>query len=239
MSNDKFEFKQFTINQSDCAMKVGTDAVLLGSWVEIGNASQILDVGCGTGVIAIMMAQKSTSDVVALDIDEAACKQAKENINNSPWPNRVKVYNESLQNFSIIYNSKFDLIVSNPPYFIDSYKSTEMLRNQARHADQLPFEEFIQCSIKLLNPTGKICVILPTKESIIFREFASNHHLHLTKITHVKTKHNKEEKRQLLQFETVYKSCIENTLVIEQEERHCYSNEYKELTKDFYLSFKN
>lgn len=237
MSADKFEFKQFTINQSKCAMKVGTDAVLLGSWVEINNAQQILDIGTGTGVIAMMMAQKSNAQIIALDIDAIACEQSRENVNHSPWANRINILNESLQNFTVNENLKFDLIVSNPPYFVDAYKSAEEARNQARHADQLPFIDFIQCSIKLLNNDGKICIILPTKESIKFRELAAANHLYLTKIMHVKTTEYKDEKRQLLQFELVNKKLIEETLVIEQEERHCYSKEYKELTKDFYLAF--
>jgi tRNA1Val (adenine37-N6)-methyltransferase len=237
MSADKFEFKQFAINQSKCAMKVGTDAVLLGSWVEVNEAKNILDIGTGTGVIAIMLAQKSNSSIIALDIDAAACEQSKENIKNSPWPQRINVYHESLQNYAATHSTQFDLIVSNPPYFIDAYKSAEEARNQARHADQLPFIDLVQCSIKLLNEVGRLCLILPTKESLKFREIAANHNLYLTKITHVKTTQYKDEKRQLLQFELVNKKLIEETLVIEQEERHCYSQEYKSLTKDFYLAF--
>jgi tRNA1Val (adenine37-N6)-methyltransferase len=237
MSADKFEFKQFAVNQSKCAMKVGTDAVLLGAWVEIKDANNILDIGTGTGVIAIMMAQKSKSEIIALDIDVAACEQSRENVKNSPWPNRVNIYNESLQNFASHYQSKFDLIVSNPPYFVDAYKSAEESRNHARHTDQLPFIDLITCAIKLLNENGRICIILPTKESLKFRELAAANHLYLTKITHVKTTQYKDEKRQLLQFELINKKLMEETLVIEQEERHCYSKEYKELTKDFYLSF--
>ncbi len=238
MSADKFEFKQFSINQSKCAMKVGTDAVLLGAWVETIDAQKILDIGTGTGVIAIMMAQKSNADIVGLDIDASACEQSKENILSSPWPNRVHVYNESLQHFTEHFSSKFDLIVSNPPYFVDAYKSAEEARNQARHTDQLPFIDLVKCAIQLLHPNGRLCIILPTKESVKFRELAATNNLFLTKITHVKTTQYKDEKRQLLQFELINRKLIEETLVIEQEERHCYSNEYKELTKDFYLSFK-
>ena len=238
MSADKFEFKQFSVNQSKCAMKVGTDAVLLGAWVETNDAQNILDIGTGTGVIAIMMAQKSKAEIVALDIDASACEQSRENVLNSPWPNRVQVYNESLQHFAEHFSLKFDLIVSNPPYFVDAYKSAEEARNQARHTDQLPFSDLVKCAIQLLNPNGRLCIILPTKESIKFRALAAANNLFLTKITHVKTTQYKDEKRQLLQFELINKKLIEETLVIEQEERHCYSNDYKELTKDFYLSFK-
>jgi tRNA1Val (adenine37-N6)-methyltransferase len=237
MSADKFEFKQFTINQSKCAMKVGTDAVLLGAWVEINEAKRILDIGTGTGVIAMMMAQKSKAEIVALDIDAMACQQSLENVKNTPWVDRVCIYNESLQQFASKHASKFDLIVSNPPYFVDAFKSAEESRNQARHADQLPFIDLINCAIQLLNSGGRICLILPTKESMKFRELAASNKLFLTKIMHVKTTEYKDEKRQLLQFELVNKKLLEETLVIEQDERHCYSKEYKELTKDFYLSF--
>jgi tRNA1Val (adenine37-N6)-methyltransferase len=238
MSADKFEFKQFTVNQSKCAMKVGTDAVLIGAWVETINAQNILDIGTGTGIIAIMMAQKSQADIVAIDIDALACEQSRENIQNSPWPNRIKVINQSLQQFAASNEQKFDLIVSNPPYFVDAYKSAEESRNQARHNDQLPFIDLVKCAINLLNPQGRICIILPTKESLKFRELAAANKLFLTKIMHIKTTLYKDEKRQLLQFELINKKLIEETLVIEQEERHSYSEEYKSLTKDFYLSFK-
>jgi tRNA1Val (adenine37-N6)-methyltransferase len=237
MSADRFEFKQFTINQSRCAMKVGTDAVLLGAWIQIEGAESILDIGTGTGVIALMMAQKSTAMITAIDIDASACEQSKENIGNSPWPNRIKVLNESLQQFTINNQHKFDLIVSNPPYFVDAYKSLEEARNQARHADQLPFNEFINCAKLLLHEKGKICIILPTRESIKFRELAAANQLYLTRIMHIKTTEYKDEKRQMLQFELINKKLVDETLVIEQDERHNYSKEYKELTKDFYLSF--
>lgn len=237
MSADRFEFKQFTINQSRCAMKVGTDAVLLGAWIQIEGAESILDIGTGTGVIALMMAQKGTAMITAIDIDASACEQSKENIGNSPWPDRIKVLNESLQQFTINNQHKFDLIVSNPPYFVDAYKSLEEARNQARHADQLPFNEFINCAKLLLHEKGKICIILPTRESIKFRELAAANQLYLTRIMHIKTTEYKDEKRQMLQFELINKKLVDETLVIEQDERHNYSKEYKELTKDFYLSF--
>jgi tRNA1Val (adenine37-N6)-methyltransferase len=218
-------------------MKVGTDAVLLGAWIQIEGAESILDIGTGTGVIALMMAQKGTAMITAIDIDASACEQSKENIGNSPWPDRIKVLNKSLQQFTINNQHKFDLIVSNPPYFVDAYKSLEEARNQARHADQLPFNEFINCAKLLLHEKGKICVILPTRESIKFRELAAANQLYLTRIMHIKTTEYKDEKRQMLQFELINKKLVDETLVIEQDERHNYSKEYKELTKDFYLSF--
>lgn len=239
MTDDKlkFKFKQFQISQSKYVMKVGTDAVLLGAWVHTENATSILDVGTGTGVIAIMMAQKSKANIVALDIDSISVEQCKENVNNCPWSNRITVIHNSFQNFAATHNTRFDLIVSNPPYFERAYKSIEESRNQARHNDQFPFEDLIIGAKKLLNDSGRLCLILPTKESIKFRNLASLNNLFLTRITHIKTTLYKEEKRQLLQFELQSKSLLEDTLVIEQEERHCYSSEYKELTKEFYLLF--
>lgn len=237
MSADKFEFKKFSISQSKCAMKVGTDAVLLGSWVTVENETTILDIGTGTGVIAIMLAQKSNAQITAVDIDAISIDESVHNISNSPWSDRINAIHSSIQEFAKQATSKFDLIVSNPPYFIDAYKSQEVSRNQARHTDQLPYSDFIQCAKDLLQPNGRLCLILPTKESLKFRELAAAQQFYLTKITHVKTTQYKEEKRQLLQFELINKKLQESSLIIEENERHSYSEEYKLLTKDFYLSF--
>lgn len=237
MSSDKFEFKQFTISQAKCAMKVGTDAVLLGAWVDTDGAKQILDVGTGTGVIAMMLAQKSTATITAVDIDSETSAEASCNFNQSLWNDRLSSIHLSFQEFASSSTQKFDLIVSNPPYFIDAFKSTEQARNKARHADELPFEELISGVLKLLQPHGRLCVILPTREGITFRELASENGLYLNKIMHVKTTQYKDEKRQLLQFSLINQKLTEETLIIEQEERHSYSQDYIELTKDFYLSF--
>lgn len=237
MPNQEFAFKQFIIHQEKCAMKVGTDAVLLGAWVQPKNPKTILDIGTGTGVIALMIAQKTEGEIDAIEIDENAFEQAKENVLASKWNNRVHVHHISLQNFSKNSTNKYDLIVSNPPYFVDSFKSNAEARNSARHADQLPFSELIKCVSNLLENDGVFCVIMPVTEGYKLRDLAAYNHLYLTRLTLVKTKKEKTEKRFLMQFEKQNKKLIETELVIEKNDRHAYTAEYIELTKDYYLYF--
>lgn len=237
MSSQEFVFKQFTILQDKCAMKVGTDAVLLGSWVTTPGVKKILDIGTGTGIIALMLAQKSSATIDAIDIDENAYLQALQNVNNCKWNERIHVHHTSLQQFAFSTHHKYDLIVSNPPYFVDSSKASEESRTNARHTDQLPFDDLLNGVLNLLSPTGKFYVILPTKESQVFREMAEKQHLFLTKLTRVITRTDKPEKRLLMKFKFTQKVVEEDSIIIENEGRHCYTNEYTELTKDYYLGF--
>jgi tRNA1Val (adenine37-N6)-methyltransferase len=237
MSSQEFVFKQFKILQDKCAMKVGTDAVLLGSWVNTSSAKTILDIGTGTGIIALMIAQKSTARIDAIDIDKNASIQAEENIQDCKWKERICIHHISLQQYVIDSARKYDLIVSNPPYFVDSSKALEESRTNARHTDQLPFVDLLNGVLSLLNPTGSFYVILPKNESLVFREMAEEQKLFLTKLTRVITRTDKPEKRLLMQFEFTKKILEENSITIEQDERHNYTDEYKELTKDYYLAF--
>ncbi len=223
--------------QDKCAMKVGTDAVLLGSWVNASNAKTILDIGTGTGIIALMLAQRSGARIDAIDIDMNAYIQATENISNCQWKDHIEAHHISLQQFAKESDHKYDLIVSNPPYFIDSSKASEESRTNARHTDQLPYKDLLDGVLKLLSPTGKFYVILPTKESELFKEDAENHKLFLTKVTKVITRTDKPEKRLLMRFEFIQRAYSEDTITIEKDERHSYTDEYKELTKDYYLAF--
>lgn len=220
-------------------MKVGTDAVLLGAWVNAMNAQRILDIGTGTGVIALMLAQKTKGHVDAIDIDENAFMQAVENVSYSPFLNKVTVHHISLQDFANTHqHKKYDLIVSNPPYFIDSSKSTGEARTKARHNDHLPFEQLLLGVLKLLDPKGKFYLILPVKEGELFRELAESHKLYLNKLVRVRTTTDKPEKRMMMRFEFERKSFSEKILAIELEgTRHQYTPEYMELTKDYYLAF--
>ena len=143
MPNSSFEFKQFTIKQDKCAMKVGTDAVLLGSWATANGSHLILDVGTGTGIIAMMLAQKTIAHIDAIDIDELACIQAAQNVSESKFFGRVEVMHTSLQQYVKNAQKKYDLIITNPPYFEQSLKSSDEQRSCARHADVLPFDELI------------------------------------------------------------------------------------------------
>jgi tRNA1Val (adenine37-N6)-methyltransferase len=238
MSDSVFHFKQFLIHQDKCAMKVGTDAVLLGSWVNTLDSNSILDIGTGTGLIAIMLAQKSHVGIEAIDMDENACEQARENISLCPWYDRIKVFHASLQDFKTYAGKKYALIVSNPPYFVDASKAPEAARNKARHTDNLSFKDLIEGVKELLDPEGRFCMILPNKEGADFMELASLSGLHCTELVKIKTKIDKQEKRWLMQFEFNTKS-MKCTELILQVDDSAYSQEYIELTKDYYLNLKS
>lgn len=238
MPGTSFAFKQFIIKQDKCAMKVGTDAVLLGAWVFPNGSKQILDIGTGTGVVALMLAQKTEAHIDAIDIDKNAFNQASENVSESKFSNQISVIHSPLQQYCKEVNKKYNLIVTNPPYFEQSLKSSDEQRSYARHADVLPFEELIDGVIKLLDPKGKFCLILPTLEAEKFRALAQKRGLFLSKLLRVKSKVNKDtDKRHLMQFEFTPTEFSEKTIAIEQDERHQYTDDYKQLTRDYYLNF--
>ena len=238
MSGTHFAFKQFTINQDRCAMKVGTDAVLLGAWVVPNGSKAILDIGTGTGIIALMLAQKTDAFIDAIDIDEEAVHQATQNISGSKFADKIQVSLSSFQEYAKSTLKKFNLIVTNPPYFEQSLKSSDEQRSQARHAYVLPFEELLDGVIKILDPKGKFCLILPKLEAERFRVLAEKKGLHLSKLLRVKSRADKDtDKRHLMQFEFVPTEFSEKTLVIERDQRHHYTDEYKEFTKDYYVNF--
>jgi tRNA1Val (adenine37-N6)-methyltransferase len=238
MPNDTFDFKKFSIKQDKCAMKVGTDAVLLGAWIISNGSKNILDIGTGTGVISLMLAQKSSANILAVEIDKQSTEQAKLNVSQSNYFSQIQVENVSIQDLAQKSEKKFDLIVTNPPYFIDSYKSIESNRTIARHSDSLPFDELIDSVIKLLDVKGKFCLILPKNEAGIFRKMAEIKGLYLSKLLRIRTKPDKEsEKRHLMQFEFKETEFSESTLVLEENESRNYTQAYKEFTKDYYLNF--
>jgi tRNA1Val (adenine37-N6)-methyltransferase len=238
MAGDSFEFKKFRIKQDRCAMKVSTDAVLLGSWVSASGSETILDIGTGTGIIALMLAQKSNAHITAIDIDRESTEQASVNVAESIFSERVKVLHSSLQQLAAGTEQKFKLIVTNPPYFVDSLKSNDDTRKIARHTDTLPFSDLVDCVIKLLHPKGKFCLILPKNEAGQFRELAMGRGLYLSKLLRIRTRLEKEtEKRHLMQFEFKQSEFSESTLVIESDSSRNYTQEYKELTKDYYIHF--
>ncbi len=238
MSNDVFEFKKFRIKQNKSAMKVGTDAVLLGSWVSVGGCDRILDIGTGTGIIALMLAQKTTAYITALEIDQASFEQATENAGQSVYKNQINVVNKAFQDYWKNNKKKFDLIVSNPPYFVDSLKSNDTTRSTARHADVLPFNELIEGVNGILSPGGKFCVILPKKEAESFCKLAEQKNLYLSKLLRVRNSPDKEEdKRHIMQFEFGKHHFTEDILYIRTTDPQEYSPEYKQLTMDYYVHF--
>ncbi|MGZ9674758.1 tRNA1(Val) (adenine(37)-N6)-methyltransferase [Flavobacterium sp. GNP001] len=235
MSN--FQFKQFAVEQDRCAMKIGTDGVLLGAWTPIiNNPFSILDIGAGTGIIALMLAQRSNAEQIdALEIDEDAYEQATDNFENSPWSDRLFCYHAGLDEFVEEPEDEYDLIVSNPPFYTEDYKTENEQRDLARFADAMPFDELIEAADLLLSENGIFSVIIPYKEEENFIALANEYELYPLKITHVKGTPTTEIKRSLLAFSR--KETIDYTVdeLIIEIARHIYTPEYIALTKDFYL----
>lgn len=231
-----FKFKQFSIQQENSAMKVGTDGVLLGAWTPlINNPLNILDIGAGTGLIALMLAQRSHAEQIdAIEIDEHAYEECVDNFENSPWSDRLYCYHAGLDEFVDEVEELFDVIVSNPPFYTDEYKSDNEKRDLARFEDALPFEELIEAADFFLSDNGIFSVIIPFKEEERFVSLCLERQLFPLKITRVKGTPTTEIKRSLLAFTRIEQTPIIDELVIETV-RHQYTPEYIELTKDFYL----
>ena len=236
MSNKPFKFKQFTVSQDKTAMKIGTDAVLLGAWANIENKPfSILDIGSGTGVIALMLAQCCHAELIdALEIDEDAYEQCVENFENSQWSDRLFCYHASLQKFAEEIDDKYDLIVSNPPFYQDDYKSDNIQRDLARFEDSMPFEHLVNCASKLLSNHGTFSVIIPFKEENHFIDLASKAYLFPNRVLHVKGNSSTKTVRSLIEFSFVQSEINVEELIIETS-RHQYTQDFINLTKDFYL----
>jgi tRNA1Val (adenine37-N6)-methyltransferase len=220
-------------------MKVGMDGVLLGAWVDPYGAKQILDIGTGTGLIALMMAQKSSSaQIDALEIDSEAFEEAVLNASQSTWKDRIQVECSSFQEFAERTDRKYDLIVSNPPFFAkDGLKAPAQNRAQARHSDSLPLEVLISGATNLLAENGRIALILPIESLPEIKDLAISNHLCLSRLCRIKPNPSKPDFRILI--ELTQKECVTNEehLMIEFEKHHDYTPDYKDLTKDFYLKF--
>lgn len=234
--NNWFEFKQFRIEQHKAAMKVGTDGVLLGAWIPVDDARRILDVGTGTGLIALMLAQRSNAKVDAVEIDELACDEAKFNFEQSPWSERLHVYHSDFQLFADSLCESYDLIVSNPPFFVNSLKTNNAALAVARHNDTLSFDQLVSGARKLLNSTGRLCIIIPFESRIEFRECARLSGFYLRQQTKVIPKLGRVPKRVLLEFTMLPNYLIDNELSI-LDENGDYAENYKTLTAPFYPAF--
>lgn len=233
--SDIFHFKHFVIKQDICAMKVGTDGVLLGAWTKTPNGN-VLDIGCGSGLISLMIAQRNpNTQIDAIDVDHNAFLQATENIANSDWKHSIKSYHTSLQYFTT--DKKYQLIISNPPFFVNATKSANNSKNIARHTDELSFNDLLHHVSKLLEKEGVFSVVLPIIEEVEFCKIASVHELFLNRICYVKPNLDKEPKRILMEFSLTTTPVIMESLTIETEKRHHYTEEYRNLTNDFYLNF--
>ena len=236
MRKNSFRFKKFTIEQDNCAMKVGTDGCLLGAWADITNCKRILDAGCGSGLITIMMAQRSTAHITGVEIDESAAEQARKNAEQSPWDSRIKIVTGDVRNY--LSEEKFDAMVSNPPFFSDSLKCPNKERTMARHDATLTCSDLFKAASSLLTDNGTLSLVIPSAaldnwcDEAIFKGFS------LRRICTVQTLPHKPAKRILIEFikGQCYTPCTKNLILEETPGR--YSLDTCNLLRDFYLKIE-
>lgn len=236
MANAYFQFKQFVVYQDKCAMKVGTDGVLLGAWARVKGAREILDAGTGTGLIGLMVAQRNlTARVTAVELDAAAAEQARENMERSPFADRMTLAKADLRNYARVAPGKFDHIVCNPPYFVGSLLSPDKYRTQARHAVNLTPAELLEVARVCLKEQGGLSLILPFDAFDDWKRVAQEKEFSISRITRVYPKLHGAPKRVLLELVRGQVVTPEIEQLTIEMERHCYSREFKSLLKDFYL----
>lgn len=236
MSQQAFQFKQFQIQQDRCAMKVGTDGVLLGSWASVEHLPEtVLDIGSGTGLLALMLAQRIPHAFIeAIEIDPDAYEQCTENFEASPWADRLFCYHAALLEFVEEVEDVFDLIICNPPFYNPSHKSGDSSRDLARFQDAMPFEHLIYAVRHLLSQSGRFATIIPHESAEGFTHLAHSAGLQLNRCCVIKGTPESNPKRQLLEFSFNGSNTKIETLIIETE-RHKYTDKYIALTKEFYL----
>jgi tRNA1Val (adenine37-N6)-methyltransferase len=233
-SGTHFRFKQFSVHHDRSSMKVGTDGVLLGAWTDLRNAKSILDIGTGSGLIALMLAQRSGDDVMidAVEIHRSDAQQARDNFSTSPWSHKLNIHHGAIQNF--LPEKKYDLIVSNPPYFINSQEPPDQRRRSARHTSSLTFEDLITVVKRMLHHEGTFNVILPYEEGRMFIAMAYFQQLYCIRQWTFRGRKEKAAERLLLEFSNTSLPLQTGELVLYNEENE-WSDAYRQLTKDFYL----
>lgn len=239
VKNSSFRFKQFTIEQSRCAMKVGTDSVLLGAWCRVDGIRHALDIGTGTGVIALMIAQRTpTSMIDAVEIDADACAQAAQNAAASPFTAHIHLHHADVREFACTHLRQYDFVICNPPFFTNALKCPDHRRTLARHNDTLNNTALITAVTQLLTPDGRFNVILPTALSDDFQALAEQQGLTLTRHTTVHTTAKALPKRVLMELTAgTTETCRYDTLAIATANTD-FTDDYRRLTRDFYLNFK-
>ena len=235
--NNYFQFKQFKIIQEKSAMRVGTDAVLLGAWATVSGAARILDIGTGTGVIAIMLAQRSDAEITGIEIEKNATEEALANVRHSPWPGRLKILHTSFQEIIKSSNEQFDLIVSNPPFFINAKRPYNHNLAIARHSEKLTLHELAKGVDKLMNPDGRLAMILPVFAAKICIPLAEKYELHLSRLTEVQPNEAKPPHRYLMEFCKKSSKLHKESIAIRNASNDDFTEAYKRLTRDYYLKF--
>jgi tRNA1Val (adenine37-N6)-methyltransferase len=238
LASGYFRFKQFTVHQGTSVFRVTTDSVLLGAWAGIEGAGQILDIGTGTGLLALMAAQRSDARIVALEPDRNSFMQAGINITASPWHERITLLNTSIQDYRPSGNLLFDAIITNPPYFVDSLLNPDEAMARARHTVSMTHADLAEAAARLLTPTGILHLVLPVVEAGRYVELARDYNLHCHKKMYVRPSPGRPPARVLMSLQRGSPDRYEEAeMVTEKGGRHLYSDEYVSLTKDFYLKF--
>jgi len=228
-----FHFQQFSIAQDRTAMKVGTDSILLGAWVEAENPKRILDIGSGSGLLSLMMAQKfTTASIDGVDLDKDACEQARENIAASPWSDRIHIFHQRIQDFG--EHKLYDLIISNPPYFPGDLEAKGNPRKKARQGEDLDLEGLVRQLGRLLDEKGQACIILPFDKLEPLNRLLLNHPLYPHRICTVYPRLEKTPNRFLMALGKEEKPLLEEEIVIQIGGANHYSEAYKMLTQEFY-----
>ena len=233
----EFKFKQFIVNQDKSAMKVGTDSVLLGAWCPINNnPNSVLDIGAGTGILSLILAQRTSAEQIdAIEIDESAHEECVENFETSPWSDRLFCYHAGLDEFIDEPEDQYDIIISNPPFYSEDFKTDNSQRDLARFQDAMPFEDLVEAADLLLSENGIFAVIIPFKEEERFMDLCVEVELFPVKVTRVRGSHTTPIVRSLLAFKRYELSVLEADELVIEINRHEYTDNYINLTKDFYL----
>jgi len=234
---DVFYFKQFKVRDDRSTMKVGTDAVLLGIATEITDTGSILEIGTGSGVISLILAQRSEALIDAIEIDEASVAQATENVAACPWKDRIRVIHSSLQDYASHCALRYQRIVTNPPFFSRSFKSGIEKRNLSRHDDRLTFDELLEAAGCLLDQRGQLWVILPTREGHQFRNKALAAGFHIQHILQIIPREGKEANRLVMAFAREKTMTVTESHLTLRDHHNQFSEEYKTFAHDFYIDF--
>jgi len=237
-ANTHFSFKQFIVHQDQTAMKVTTDACIFGGYITTDETKKILDIGTGTGLVAMMLAQRTHAQIDAVEIENSAYNQAITNIQESVFKDQINVFNTSIQLFSKLteQQNQFDLIVSNPPFFQNHLKAEEVTRNNSLHTDKLSFEDLIHSVLRLISSPGTFVILLPLYESSIFEQLSISKELYPQKKLTIRHRKDTKILRIITTFGRIRKEIINEELIIKNSDES-YSPDFQALLKDYYLIF--